>query len=48
MIRVLFPNEQVIEYKLLKHTKIGLLVMIEGIDCFIPHTSYTLYEKKED
>ena len=48
MIRVLFPNEQVIEYELLEHTKTGLFVLVKGIDCFIPHTSYTLYEKKKD
>ncbi len=47
-IVVLFPDEQMVTYRLMRHSTTGLLVMFDEDECFIPHTSYTLYKKVKD
>ena len=45
MIDLLWPDEQIVRYKLLKHSATGVLVEFDGSEIFIPHTSYVLYKK---
>ena len=45
MIEVLFKDDQVARYKLLKHSDSGIFVEYDGCEVFIPHSGYQLYKK---